>query len=57
MFIQNITDIQKMSHQRLSTIHKLKGLYVAPHPLLLWYQGNFQPIFLYSTCYHNMLSV
>ncbi len=57
-FNQHITDIQKRSQQRLSAIHKPKGLYVAPHLLLLLYQSIIQPILLYcSTCFFNILSV
>ena len=57
-FDQHTTDIQKRSQQRLSAIRKLKGLYVAPHLLLLLYQSIVQPILLYcSTCFFTMLSV
>lgn len=57
-FDQHTTDIQKRSQQRLSAIRKLKGLYVAPHFLLLLYQSIIQPILLYcSTCFFTMLSV
>ena len=57
-FDQHTTDIQKRSQQRLSAIRKLKGLYVAPHLLLLLYQSIIQPILLYcSTCFFTMLSV
>ena len=57
-FDQHTTDIQKISQQRLSAIRKLKGLYVAPHLLLLLYQSIIQPILLYcSTCFFTMLSV
>ncbi len=53
-FDQHISDI----HQRLSVIHKLKGLYVAPHLLLLLYQSMIQSIILYcSICFFGMLSV
>ncbi len=46
------------SHQRLSAICKLTGLYVATHLLLLLYQSVIQSILLYcSTCFYNMLSV
>ncbi len=57
-FDQHITDIQKRrSHQRLSVIHKLKGLNIAPRLSLLLYQSVIQPsILLYSTCFFNMLS-
>ena len=55
---EHTTDIQKKSHQRLSVICKLKGLYVVPHYLLLFYQSIIQPILLYcSICFFNMLSV
>ncbi len=57
-FDQHIMDIQKRSHQRLSVIHKLKGLNVAPWLLLLLYQSIILPILLYcSSCFYNMLSV
>ncbi len=57
-FDQHIMDIQKRSHQRLSVIHKLKGLNVAPRLLLLLYQSIILPILLYcSSCFYNMLSV
>ena len=57
-FDQHTTDIQKRSHQRLYAIRKLKGLYVAPHLLLLLYQSIVQPILLYcSICFFNMLTV
>ena len=57
-FDQHTTDIQKRSQQRLSAIRKLKGLYVAPHLLLLLYQSIVQSILLYcSTCFYTMLSV
>ncbi len=57
-FDQHIMDIQKISHQRLSVIHKLKGLNVAPRLLLLLYQSIILPILLYcSSCFYNMLSV
>ncbi len=57
-FDQHTSDIQKRSHQRLSAIRKLKGLYVAPHLLLLLYQSIIQSILMYcSTCFFNMLSV
>ena len=57
-FNQHTSDIQKRSHQRLYAIRKLKGLYVAPHLLLLLYKCIVQPILLYcSTCFFNMLTV
>ena len=57
-FDQQTKGIQKRSQQRLSAIRKLKGLYVAPHLLLLLYQSIIQPTLLYcSTCFFNMLSV
>ncbi len=57
-FEQHTKYIKKRTHQRLSAIRKLKGLYVALHLLLLLYQSIVQPIMLYcSTCFVNMLSV
>ncbi len=45
-FDQHVSDIQKMSLQRLSAIRKLKGLYVAPHLLLLLYQSMIQLFYI-----------
>jgi len=57
-FDQNTNYILKRSHQRPSAIHRLKGLYVAPHLLLLLYQSIIQPILLYcSICFFHMLTV